>query len=157
MSFFSILSFPFKWQNKVESLISPQKNMSIWEMRRNKTAFELFAFEAPFMSSFCVSASVTRASSPNFVVGRTKSPCFWLCTHLCYWVCVWVGMHVYQPVPVIGLYEHPVHVGYLVYLDDKHISLRSVGWELWHWNGIMLQLGKINSASGKLLLHVFLW
>lgn len=66
MSFFLIFSFSFKWQTKEESLISTQKNMSIWEMVRNKTPFELFAFEAQFMHSFCVSATVTWAACPNF-------------------------------------------------------------------------------------------
>lgn len=93
-------------------------------MLRNKTPFELFAFEAPFMSTFRVSASVTVAASPNFVVGRTKSLCFWLCTRLCPTVCMCVYCvcaHVYscQPAPVIGLRDPPAHMGYLVCLNSE--------------------------------------
>lgn len=51
LSFFLLFSFPFKLLRKEGSLIYIQKNMSIWEMQRYKTPFELFAFETPVCES----------------------------------------------------------------------------------------------------------
>lgn len=95
LSFFLIFSFSFKWQTKNESLIFTQKNMSIWEMVRNKTPLELFAFEAPFMHSFRVSTTVTRAATSNFVFGSTKTQCFWFCRYLHVYVCLYLCTYVH--------------------------------------------------------------
>lgn len=114
LSFFSILLFPFKWQNKKKPLISTQKNMSIWEMMTNKTPSELFAFEAPFMSTFPLSASVTPALSPNFVV-KAQSALALGSVDIYTLVCVFACRHMYtrQPLLVIRLSEPAAHGGYL--------------------------------------------
>lgn len=130
LSFFLILLFPFKWQNKEESLISTQKNMSIWETQSNKTPIELFALKPNSCALFRVN-SVSGSASPNFV-GRTKSA-FLLCTHLhscvcvCGYVCVCESVCLYtcQPVLVISLPDPLKHMGYLVGLNAKQEVFRA--------------------------------
>lgn len=83
-------------------------------MMRNKTPSELFAFEAPFMSTFRLSASVTQAPSPNFVV-KAQSALALGSVDIYTLVCVFVCRHMYtcQPLSVIRLCEPAAHGGHL--------------------------------------------
>lgn len=136
-SFFSILSFPFKWQNNEKSSISTQKNMKILEMLRNKHQLNYLTLKLHSWVLSIYKPVWLKLSLQTLLLKKIKFPCFWLCRHLrpcvcaCAHVCIHAHVCMHQPVLGICLNEPPTHVSCLVcWRQTKSPSLTPPGSEI---------------------------